>query len=305
MENECLFVSSRGLLKSCDVHSSSPQSSCDTDTGYLETFCAGEQPKDVSIYVCSQMLHRFVDEFMDRIHVSFVLVSGDADQAVPDEVLSNDQFQRLVTNDKLLRWYAQNLTLIAFPMVFNLPIGLDYHTIGNDPNHWWKMHTESHMPVDQDKMLFDMGEERKKSGVFDGTLGVFSNTHLAPDRWGQRMDAHDKLSGNLGGSYAPVPQHLSRSQTWQKNMEYSFVLSPYGNGFDCHRTWEALCLGAIPIMKAPHFRVLFQDLPVLNVSDWEEINEDLLQNTLRIFRQRQFNYEKLKLSYWTAQISPK
>ena len=87
--------------------------------------------------------------------------------------------------------------------------------------------------------------------------------------------------------------------------EYSFVLSPYGNGFDCHRTWEALCLGSIPIMKAPHFRLLFQDLPVLNVSDWDEINEDLLRKTLDVFKQRQFNYEKLKLSYWTAQISPK
>ena len=30
---------------------------------------------------------------------------------------------------------------------------------------------------------------------------------------------------------------------------YKFALSPEGNGIDCHRTWECLYLGVIPIVK--------------------------------------------------------
>jgi hypothetical protein len=35
MENNCYFVSSRGLLKSCSFHSPKPVSSCPTDIKYL------------------------------------------------------------------------------------------------------------------------------------------------------------------------------------------------------------------------------------------------------------------------------
>jgi hypothetical protein len=96
--------------------------------------------------------------------------------------------------------------------------------------------------------------------------------------------------------------HLSRSQTWGEMCKYSFVLSPFGNGYDCHRTWEALCLGAIPIVRAKHFKDLFADLPVLNVDEWSDVTQELLQNTMREFKQKKFNYEKLTLKYWTDQL---
>ena len=35
MENKCYYVSSRGLLKSCDFHSPNPKSSCNNDFNYL------------------------------------------------------------------------------------------------------------------------------------------------------------------------------------------------------------------------------------------------------------------------------
>ena len=38
---------------------------------------------------------------------------------------------------------------------------------------------------------------------------------------------------------------------------FTFIYSPEGTGIDCHRTWEALYLNTIPIMKRNH---LFRDL---------------------------------------------
>jgi hypothetical protein len=52
-----------------------------------------------------------------------------------------------------------------------------------------------------------------------------------------------------------------------------FVLSPAGNGLDCHRTWEAMYLGAIPIVKEADWPFRNYDLPVLMVNDWHELQD--------------------------------
>lgn len=52
-----------------------------------------------------------------------------------------------------------------------------------------------------------------------------------------------------------------------------FVLSPPGNGIDCHRTWEALYLGAIPIVKRKFWPFAHLDLPVVILDDWDDISE--------------------------------
>jgi hypothetical protein len=46
-------------------------------------------------------------------------------------------------------------------------------------------------------------------------------------------------------------EELNRSELWRRHGNYSFVISPPGHGLDCHRTWEALALGCIPITLAP------------------------------------------------------
>ena len=51
----------------------------------------------------------------------------------------------------------------------------------------------------------------------------------------------------------------------------AFVLSPPGNGADCHRTWEAIYLGAIPIVLKKYWPFSHLDLPVLAVEDWSEV----------------------------------
>ncbi len=51
----------------------------------------------------------------------------------------------------------------------------------------------------------------------------------------------------------------------------AFVLSPPGNGADCHRTWKAIYLGAVPIVLKKYWPFSHLDLPVLVVEDWSEI----------------------------------
>lgn len=56
-----------------------------------------------------------------------------------------------------------------------------------------------------------------------------------------------------------------------------FVVSPWGEGPDCHRTWEALAAGCIPIVRVhPGLANLFTNEPVLTVMDWSELTPELL-----------------------------
>jgi hypothetical protein len=93
-----------------------------------------------------------------------------------------------------------------------------------------------------------------------------------------------------------------RTKNWEIITNYAFVLSPFGNGMDCHRTWESICLGSVPIVKAPNFRKLFEDLPVLIVNNWSDVTQELLENTIQDFKTKTFNYDKIKLSYWVSKI---
>ncbi len=49
-----------------------------------------------------------------------------------------------------------------------------------------------------------------------------------------------------------------------------FVPSPAGNGLDCHRTWEALYLGAVPVVLKSEF-CGDSTWPVLVIDQWDEI----------------------------------
>jgi len=84
MENECYFVCSRGLLKSCDFHSPNPMSSWCYDKEYLDKMLNENQMFDgMSIYICTDLILYFIDNILPHIPTTFYLVMGDSDATVP------------------------------------------------------------------------------------------------------------------------------------------------------------------------------------------------------------------------------
>ena len=86
---------------------------------------------------------------------------------------------------------------------------------------------------------------------------------------------------------------------------FSFVISPFGHVFDCIRNFEALCLGCIVIMKKSFLDIIYEELPVLLVDKWSDINKELLEKTLVEFKNKSFNYNKLKMDYWIELVKSK
>jgi hypothetical protein len=55
-----------------------------------------------------------------------------------------------------------------------------------------------------------------------------------------------------------------------------YVLSPEGTGIDCHRIYESIYLGSIPVLKTSELDYFYQSLPVLIVENWSEITQEYL-----------------------------
>jgi hypothetical protein len=298
MEPECQFVCSRGLLKSCTFHSPNPRSSCNEDVTYLYEMLSSEMFHGMSIYVCSDLLKFFVLDILPHIKNIFVLVTGDSDLCVPNDALNDSETTTLLENVYLLKWFAQNTRMQGHKTIVQLPIGLDYHTISGNPTHGWKTEGEGYLPKEQEDLLIQLRSQMNP--FYERSPTIYVNFSLVNDKFNQRNDALREIPNEL---LLMNQEFTKRSENWTNTMNCAFVLSPFGMGMDCHRTWEALCLGAIPILKAPDFREMFEDLPVLIVNEWTEVTRELLDNTLNEFKHKEFNYDKLMLQYWLNDIN--
>lgn len=83
---------------------------------------------------------------------------------------------------------------------------------------------------------------------------------------------------------------------------YQFVASPPGDMDDCHRHWEALLAGCVPIVYSTSMDPLFENLPVIIVKDYEELTTEFLDKKYKEFQNKKFNLEKLYMRYWVDKI---
>ena len=58
---------------------------------------------------------------------------------------------------------------------------------------------------------------------------------------------------------------------------HKFVVSPRGNGIDTHRFWEAVYLGAVPIVLHSPLDALYGQVPSLIVKDYTAVTEAMLE----------------------------
>jgi len=275
------LVSSRGILNSCNIKSPILISSIKKLLDYNFSLVA----ENSIIYICTSAINEFV-KILPTIKYKFILVTGDADE---DPNIFDTSF---INDSRIIHWFAQNSTKIH-PKITIIPIGLDYHTLENcQKNHPWGNKISAIM---QEELLLSIKLnskpfwERLKLGYanFQYSLGgTYCN---------DRRDAIQNINKDL---IYYEQNKLNREESWRRQSEYTFVVSPHGNGLDCHRTWEALCLGCIPIVKTSQIDRLFNDLPVLIVKEWKDLTPELLNNTAEEFKNKEFNLKKLTLEYW-------
>jgi hypothetical protein len=297
MENNCKYISIRGLKRSCNFKSNVYLSDTQNGRDYLYDMIKDNKMFDgMSIFVVSDLLEFFVNEILDKIKHTFILVSGMSVKTSPVETLKKTNLFKLINNKYLIKWCSQNNTIQYYPKVLQVPLGIDFHSVYNNPKKWTKI-VDGNSPVEQETYLIDIAN--KSAPFYERINKIYVNFNMNTDRFKQRKACLKELPQNV---LAYHQEKMKRTQTWEQTVKYSFVLSPYGNGMDCHRHWEALILGSILIIKSKEFIKMFEDLPVLIVNDWREINQELLDSTIELFKNKTFNYDKLTLEYWKQQV---
>lgn len=290
-EKDCKYVSSRGLLKSCDFHSDNPVSGITVMKDYsFEKFHTLKNIKNPTIYICGHALMHFLVHLLPVIDFQFVLISGDCDETTPYETFNSEEsYLQLLNNQYLIRWYCQNVVTKHNKLTV-MPIGLDYHTMVN--NDIWG---EKQTPYEQENTLKTILNGSRHFS--QRKIKCYANFHfLTNTKYGSdRVCAINEIPKSV---VVYENYKIPRNETWRKQTEYAFVISPHGNGLDCHRTWEALALGCIPIVKKSPIDELYQGLPVLIVNEWREVTQELLDDTVNKFQKKSFNMEKMKLEYW-------
>ena len=75
---------------------------------------------------------------------------------------------------------------------------------------------------------------------------------------------------------------------------YKFVISPEGNGIDCHRHYEAIIAGCIPIIeKNVLVENKYKNLPILYTTDYTEITDEYLNNVYLSMLDKQYDFSSL------------
>jgi hypothetical protein len=275
------------------------------------------------------LVNYFFETVRPHIQVPYMLITSETD--IPSPALHAES---LGTDDLLLKWYGQDMSLNRVPLHMRenatvvskmtaFPLGLSkYHPqspylsrylqlnnytnpfVGDKKRRWieWADNFAGGNDAEADDLLFvKFGIEHAKhrQRVFDTLCNSSSSSsHLAKYK-------KDPISCQVSKS--------NNHDTYMAASRHLFGVSPPGAGADCYRTYEFLLLGVIPIVPAKELGSmgLFEGLPVIEVpdlltanrtrEDYATIMKDYIQSPA--FQDATFDgWERLFLNYWRRQL---
>ena len=238
-------------------------------------------PHDVkrgdTIFLNGGTLDRFFKDYHPKIKHPYIIVTHNGDWAVPSK------HTKYLDDTKVFTWFGQNIDR-EHPKLHPIPIG-----IAN--------------PKFKHGKVAILKRAIKKSATFNkrnqGKL-IYGNFSVKTNRK-VRTPLRDLLQSKPFVFW--VPQNRNFGQYLNEMASYRFVASPVGNGVDCHRTWEALYLGCIPIVDNSCITPLFDDLPVIVIDDWDKITPEFLAKEYQKIIKKPVNHQKLYADYWFNRIN--
>jgi len=221
------------------------------------------------IFVVPDLLNYFFTELHPKITSRYILISHNGDVPAPGN------YAYMLDDPKLIGWFAQNADIKYHPKLVHIPIGI--------ANRYWP-----HGNIDILKELLPQIPSVKKTHLLYLNIALKNNPSV--------RNEVVQLFSTKSFCYSPAEKPW---RSYLMDLAHSkFILSPRGNGLDCHRTWEALYMGSIPIVKTSTLDRLYEDLPVVIVNDWNEVNPEFLEKEYNEFKSKVFNAEKIYATYW-------
>lgn len=224
------------------------------------------------IFVSAQIdiLKFFFSKYHPLIKNPYILITHNEDTSVPGPVYT------YLDDPKLLTWFAQNIDqghpkLIAIPIGFSNPV---WGELGNTKNYHDAM-----------KNIPDFNSRENKAYMN-------FNVGTCPKR---RQPVWDFFKNK---PFVHTVSRRSHRQHLEDLKQFRFVISPPGNGIDCVRHWEALLMGCIPIIQHSPIDILFDQLPVILINNWNEVTSDFLNKKYEELKNQNFDRRKVLIDFW-------
>lgn len=222
------------------------------------------------IFLKTDWIEIFKLKVLPHIDYQFKLVTHNADRPAISGNLD------LLEDSRLIMWYGMNIDTIH-PKLQPIPIGI--------ANEKWPH-------GDKNILLKIINENNKKENLVYCNFDITTNYN----KRNNTMIAC-KQHTYIDFEYSK----LSFENYTRKLSTYKYVISPPGNSVDCHRIWESIYLGVIPIIEEHLAMRYYYDLPIMFVKSFNDISVDLLQKEYNLLKTRSINksymnfYKKLIL----------
>jgi hypothetical protein len=235
---------------------------------FLDEFGFGtiSQPSEKKIpkyFVKTDYIDLFFNKF--KPNKKFILLTHNSDFHITEK-------HKNYLDDNLLEfWFAQNVDYVH-PKLKSIPIGI--------ANEKWP-----HGDVDILNEI--ISKSNKKTQMVYCNFDI--NTNYKERSLCLKTMNQNGLKMSQKKDFKNYLEDLSKS---------FFVLSPNGNGVDCHKTWESLYLKTIPIVTDSININFYKNLPLMIIKKWEDLNFSLLNEDLYYKIWKNYNPSNLTTNFF-------
>jgi len=207
----------------------------------------------------------------------------------------------LLDAEVVLQWYVTQEISLFHSKIRPYPIGFGYVN--------YRATDEVEMPMEDYKMrmLHVLDEAPAERQLL--VLASFSkrtelyNKNLAED---PRAAALEALVGNASFGIKHVTKFTNDADWLSALASAKFIMSPSGWGPDCHRHYEAIAMGCVPIVIENYaVSQLLESMPVLMLQSWSDLTRGgpaYLERQYEKIQKKSYNLDKLFADYWRMKI---
>lgn len=269
----------------------------DTNNFTLTQVHKAKKSRPIIVFLKPDEADIFFNEYHPKISGPYVLITHNSDYSQPSK-----EHVRYLNDPKLRHWFALNPSIANHSKLSPIPLGLEnlrwkratpatYLTVRQEARRTAPKNDDDNVVV----LNFSPRNQERKQ-----LIQQFTNVS-----WATVIPmGYDQYSTVLNKIIAPK-RRVVHKRYLQDVSRFQFAISPRGNGLDCHRTWEMLAIGVIPIVKRSNLDPLFVDLPVMLVDDWKQVTRTKLEdywNKHGSRIQEEEIPEALTMRYWAERV---
>jgi hypothetical protein len=243
---------------------------------------------------------------------------------INDTTCPDDYFEEAVNNKHVKKIYSLNLRYNHPKCVF-LPIGLGVHgsildinSINDDlVKNGYPANSIEHLakycglyrkPIDVNaKRHYVLLDFYNGGWNYAKDFGTKSRVWKIRKRYFDYFKAHEKAFQSFGFDFLYSERRLTVKETWEQMTKATFVISPPGNGWDTHRTWEGVVMNKEIIVTRGkcNENVDALGIGIREIKDYKEITPQKLIEYLNDMKRRTYQSEipkEMRMDYWINRI---